>query len=81
VDNNPNCPQLDDHDYKGVPQNDIMRLVSSQFIIVRHRGAYIVRPTRHSITVAVGFFTWIDAFVFLQEDAKVIQPLPRGVAR
>ena len=32
MDNNPNCPQLDDHDYKGVPQNDIMRLVSSQFI-------------------------------------------------
>ena len=56
----------------GITMNDIMRLVNSQFIIVWHRGNYIVRSTRHSITVAIGFCTWVDALVFLEEDAKVI---------
>ena len=72
MENNPNCPQVDDFDYNGITQDDITRLVSSQFIIVWHWGEYIVRSARHSITVAIGFFTLIDAFVFLQEDAKVI---------
>jgi hypothetical protein len=56
----------------GITMNDIMRLVNSQFIIVWHRGNYIVRSTRHSITVAIGFCTWVDALVFLEEDAKII---------
>ena len=55
-----------------ITRNDIMRLVKSQFIIVWHRGNYIVRSTRHDITVAIGFCTWIDALVFLEEDARVI---------
>ncbi len=38
MENNPNCPQLDDSDYYKITQNDIMRLVNSQFIIVWHRG-------------------------------------------
>ena len=55
-----------------ITRNDIMRLVKGQFIIVWHRGNYIVRSTRHRITVAMGFHTWVDALVFLEEDAKVI---------
>jgi hypothetical protein len=57
MENNPNCPQLDGFYYNGITQNDIIRLVSSQFIIVWHRGEYIVRSTRNSITVAIGFFS------------------------
>ena len=56
----------------GITMDDIMRLVNSQFIIVWHRGNYIVRSTRHNITVAIGFLAWVDALVFLMEDAKVI---------
>ena len=56
----------------GITMDDIMRLVNSQFIIVWHRSDYIVRSTRHRITVAIGFCTWVDALVFLEEDAKVI---------
>jgi len=56
----------------GITMDDIMRLVNSQFSIIWHRGNYIVRSTRHNITVAMGFYTWVDALVFLMEDAKVI---------
>ena len=56
----------------GITMDDIMRLVNSQFIIVWHRGNYIVRSARHNITGAIGFCTWVDALVFLLEDAKVI---------
>ena len=56
----------------GITMVDIMRLVNSQFIIVWHRSDYIVRSTRHNSTVAIGFCTWVDALVFLEEDAKVI---------
>jgi hypothetical protein len=55
-----------------ITREDIMRLVNSQFRIKWHRRNYIIRDTPHSITVAIGFYTWVDALVFLQEDAKVI---------
>jgi hypothetical protein len=55
-----------------ITREDIMRLVNSQFRIVWHRGNYIVRSTRHSITVAIGFYAWVDALMFLMEDARVI---------
>jgi hypothetical protein len=55
-----------------ITREDIMRLVNSQFIIIWHSGEYIVLSTRHNITVAIGFYAWIDALVFLEEDAKVI---------
>jgi len=56
----------------GITRDDIMRLVNSQFRIIWHRGNYIIRSTRHNITVAIGFFAWVDALVFLEEDARVI---------
>lgn len=56
----------------GITRNAIMRLVNSQFIIVCHRGNYIVRSTRHNITVAIGFCTWVDALAFLIDDAMLI---------
>jgi hypothetical protein len=55
-----------------ITQNDIMRLVNSKFRIKWHRGNYTIRDTRHSITVAIGFYAWVDALVFLEEDARVI---------
>ena len=56
----------------GITRKGTRRLVNSQFIIIWHRGNYIVWSTRHSITVAIGFSTWVDALVFLEEDTKVI---------
>ena len=54
-----------------ITRNDIMQLVNSQFIIVWHRGNYIVRSTRHSITVAIGFGTWVDALIFLKRMRRL----------
>ena len=64
-----------------ITREDIFRLVNSQFIIVWHRGNYIIRDTRHRITVAIGFYTRVDALVFLEKDAKVIYPNEKGLFR
>ena len=53
-------------------RENIMRLVKSHFIIIWRRSNYIIRSTRHEITVAIGFKTWGDALVFLINEAKVI---------
>ena len=57
-----------------------MRLVNSQFIIIWHRSDYIIRSTKHNMTVAIGFYTWVDALVFLMEDTKVILSVPGSPA-
>jgi len=56
----------------GITVDDIRRYLKGQWRIIWHRGNYIIRDTRHSITVAIGFYAWVDALVFLEEDAKVI---------
>ena len=53
-------------------RENIMRLVNSHFIIIWRRSNYIIKSTRHDITVAIGFKTWGDALVFLLKDARVI---------
>jgi hypothetical protein len=57
----------------GITRKDTMRPVNSQFITVWQRGSYIVRSSRRSIIVAMGFHIWVDALVLLEEDAKQLE--------
>ena len=40
----------------GITMDDIRRYLKGQWRIKWHRGNYIIRDTRHSITVAIGFY-------------------------
>ena len=57
---------------EGITRIDIDRYLNSRFSIKWSGCDYIVRDTKWNITVAIGFCTFIDALVFLEEDAKVI---------
>ena len=72
VTNNPNCPQPKRTEYAQITPADISRLLNSQFRIKWQFKCYVIRDIKNKITVAMGFKRWIDALVFLEEDAKVI---------
>ena len=55
-----------------ITPTDISRLLNSQFRIKWQYDCYVFRDIKHNITVAIGFYEWVDALVFLEEDAKVI---------
>ena len=52
--------------------DDIMRLVNSRYRIIWRKNNYEIRDRDHRFTVAIGFYAWVDALVYLLEDVKVI---------
>ena len=67
-----NYQQPDGSEYDRITPADISRLLNSQFRIKWQFKCYVIRDIKNKITVAMGFKRWIDALVFLEEDAKVI---------
>ena len=56
----------------GITRNYIFRLINSRYRIIWNRNNYVIRDKEYRFTVAIGFFTWVDALVYLLEDVEVI---------
>ena len=56
----------------GITMDDIFRLVNSRYRIIWRKNNYEIRDRDHRFTVAIGFYAWGDALVYLLEDVEVI---------
>ena len=56
----------------GISTDLVRRYEESEFQIIYDDECYSILDTSIPMTIADGFFAWVDALVFLEEKAKLI---------
>ena len=51
--------------------NEIFRILDLSCLVWKFK-CYTIRDAKHNQMVAIDFETWVEALVFLEENAKVI---------